>query len=404
MKDQEEFKFEKDPSYQNFFRIFSSIIFIGLLITTGGFILNRPDWLIEGMAIGFFAFCALVTCFACFRAMEKFGNHKYRIPLFFLAVFLIAAIAFSQPASAADLNPTNAPLKQWIDIGNSANGLLCSTVGDLGTGLFGSCTASSSGFSSVLKTFNLAVFTIASIFIAWTIISSMISSAADGKFLGKANHSTWGPMRVVIGGAMLVPAFGGFNLAQLTMIWATAVGVGIAGAAVSGATPQQIYSAPVNMLQAADVAQAVAGPAACVAGWNSNTQSWANEAKAAQAANPDINPGPDPGLQNLSWGMTSSTSQDGRLLTLSFGANPDNTGGYTPIDCGTVTFNLPRTDSSDPREAAISSAVSNSLQTEIPKLANAFIGVAGQMTQGMTSDQAQQAAAALQTAKTSFNA
>lgn len=272
---------------------------------------------------------------------------------------------------AADtITKANAPLNEWIDnsSGNTANQLLCSTIGDPGgTGLFG-CKGKEVALHKILKVFNLAVFSIGALFVAWVLISAIMSSAAEGEFLGKRNHSQWGPLRMTMGGAALVPAFGGFNLAQLVMVWATAVGVGIAGAGVSAAsssmeTLTNTYSAPVGMLSGRDIALQLEDKTACVAKWEKQVNRWNSDGVE------------DSDATGLRWGYTvrDVSTREGIGVQLFYGAL-GATGGYLEDDCGTVTIRVPdASKATDSGVKSIFSAIANAIRQSLPTLAGVML-------------------------------
>lgn len=287
---------------------------------------------------------------------------KKLVPLIFTLILVATAgVAFG----ADGVTPANAPLKEWIDTGNTANSLLCSTIGDVGgTGLFG--CSKTTALHTILKTFNIAVFSIAALFVAWGVISATITSANDGEFLGKRNSSTWGPLRMVIGAAMLIPAFNGFNLAQLIMVWATAVGVGIAGAGASTAitemeTFSKIYSAPTNIVKGQDVAILAKTKAKCVA-------EWVQTVEAAKKQGVE-----DTDITGLEWGVIVEESvvpNKGNVLALKYGAKSP-TGGYYDNDCGEISFILPDgTKVADDGAKGILDATAAAMRVNIPMLAN----------------------------------
>lgn len=351
-----------------------AVIFISLLIFTVGYLAEKQIWIHQGWTIFFYGFSALITYDAINRAVEKFGSNRWRWVLLAFALFVLGALAFSGSAQAetGNISSTNAPMKEWIDTGaSSANTLLCATVGDIGgTGLFGKCKKNDgvANLQAAIKTFNIAVFSVAALFMLWNLLSGTMSSAHDGEFLGKRNHSSWAPLRLVIGGAMLVPAFGGFNLAQLVMVWATAVGVGIAGAAASGAVATMgslasPYTVPSNLIKGADVMKAASAPIGCVSGWTHINKRWIEEGVT------------DPALKELKWDMTVATvasSTGAQSLRLSFGET-SGAAGYGEAYCGIATFPLPDTGSTSVGAAAMQSAVASSMTSGIPVLARAML-------------------------------
>ncbi|SIO61558.1 DotA/TraY family protein [Paraburkholderia phenazinium] len=96
---------------------------------------------------------------------------------------------------------------------------------------------------------NMFVFLIASLWTVYTITSGVVSTAHEGKFLGKRYSTVWYPIRLVWGAATLVPVFGGFSLGQAIYMFFTLISVGaantLAGVAVlSTATFTAMVPAP----------------------------------------------------------------------------------------------------------------------------------------------------------------
>lgn len=341
-----------------------AVICLSCIIAAAGYLAGSSSLEKQGFVLGLGGIA--VTSVAA--AWKQLAETKYAKLLLVLAIAVLCLIAFSGQAHAEGVTPTNAPLKEWIDTGNAANTLLCSTIGDVGgTGLFG--CSKTTALHQVFKIFNLLVFSIAALFAAWGIISATISSANDGEFLGKRNSSTWGPLRMVIGGAMLVPAFNGFNLAQLVMVWATAVGVGAAGAAASGAitemeTFSNIYSAPTNIIKGNDVANQVKPKAKCVA-------EWVQTVKLASEQGVE-----DTEITGQEWGSViaeTTVAGKGNVLTLSYGAKT-GVGGYNDNDCGEISFLLPDgAKVTDDGAKGILDATAAAMRVNIPMLANVIL-------------------------------
>lgn len=290
---------------------------------------------------------------------------------------LSAGIAFG----ADGVNSANAPLKEWIDTGNTANKLLCATVGDPGgTGLFG-CAKGETALHPIFKVFNLAVMSIAALFMLWNVLSKTMASAQDGEFMGKNASNTWAPLRVTMGWAMLVPAFGGFNLAQLVMVWATAVGVGIAGAAASTSitamtTVSNIYSVPSNLLKADDLAVPLREKTVCIARWIRETQGLKDAGSLDKEAT------------NVQWGFSveNASINNTQYLVLKYGAK-NTEGGYMADDCGTVRVPLPVPSSyNDQGSVAIMTAVGGAMRSQIPRLASVFLEEYDKIARGEVTD------------------
>lgn len=337
-----------------------AVIFLACIVAAAGYLTGSASLGKQGgvlLLVGF-AVSAVASAF------KQLAGTKYSKILLVLAIAVLCLMAISGQAHAEGVTPANAPLKEWIDTGNAANTLLCSTIGDVGgTGLFG--CSKTTALHTLLKIFNIGVFSIAALFVAWGIISATITSANDGEFLGKRNSSTWGPLRMVIGAAMLIPAFNGFNLAQLIMVWATAVGVGIAGAGASTAitemeTFSNIYSAPTNILKGQDVANLAKPKAKCVA-------EWVQTVEAAKKQGVE-----DTDITGLEWGVVIQESivAGKNMLSLKYGAKTA-AGGYYDDDCGEISFLLPdSTTVTDNGTKGILDATAAAMRVNIPVLAN----------------------------------
>ncbi len=341
-----------------------AVICLSCIIAAAGYLVGSASLEKQGFVLGLGGIA--VTSVA--SAFKQLAETKYAKFLLVLAITVLCLMAVTGPAHAEGVTPANAPLKEWIDTGNAANSLLCSTIGDIGgTGLFG--CSKTTALHQVLKVFNLLVFSVAAIFVAWGVISATITSANDGEFLGKRNSSTWGPLRMVIGGAMIIPAFNGFNLGQLIMAWATAVGVGAAGMAASGAitemeTFSNIYSAPQNLIKGLDVANLVKPKAKCVA-------EWVQSIKQINAIGTE-----DTEIAGLEWGAAIAETAvvgKGNVLTLKYGAKTE-VGGYYDNDCGEISFLLPDgAKATDDGAKGILDATAGAMRVNIPMLANVIL-------------------------------
>lgn len=346
-----------------------SVVMAGLFVTLAGYLGKDLTLMHQGMGLGFAGLVAVTVLDTINRVSKYLGQSRYRRAVYLLAISVLCLLVLNTQAHAEGVTATNAPLREWIDTGNTANTLLCSTIGDIGgTGLFG--CSKTTPLHNVLKVFNVAVFSIAALFVAWGIISSAITSANDGEFLGKRNSSTWGPLRMVIGSAMLIPAFNGFNLAQLIMVWATAIGVGIAGAVASTASTEMatfsnIYSAPPNVIKGMDVANLAKTKAKCVAEWVQTVE----QAKAQKVDDEEI--------IGLEWGVvveesvgTPGSAVPGSVLSLKYGAK-STAGGYYDNDCGEISFLLPDSSkTTDEGTRGILDATAAAMRVNIPMLAN----------------------------------
>src|SRR5262249_16192391 len=125
---------------------------------------------------------------------------------------------------------------------------LSQLFGTVGTVLHGT---SGEMLAKVFEIFNLGVLAIASVFAAYTVFKSVISTAQDGEFMGRQGkgNSMWIAARTCLGVGTLAPVFGGYSAIQVLMMWVVVHGIGFADAAWARALTYlkqggQVYSAP----------------------------------------------------------------------------------------------------------------------------------------------------------------
>jgi len=97
---------------------------------------------------------------------------------------------------------------------------------------------------SMMAVYCSAVIFLGMVFVAYTSIKATVNSAHDGEFLGRTMHSTWVPLRSVLGIALLLPLGSGYSFVQIGLMWATLQGVGIADA---------VWNAGLTQLQASSM-------------------------------------------------------------------------------------------------------------------------------------------------------
>lgn len=97
-------------------------------------------------------------------------------------------------------------------------GLLFGTVG---TALSG---PDSGILGAVMQIFNIAVLTLGSIVVSYTIIVSTINTAQEGEVMGRKWSSAWIPLRAAMGAALLIPA-PTYSLIQIIFMHITIMGV-----------------------------------------------------------------------------------------------------------------------------------------------------------------------------------
>lgn len=88
--------------------------------------------------------------------------------------------------------------------------------------------------SEIFKVFNYGIIVLVGIFMIYTILMSVINTAAEGEFLskkqGQMSNPAWLAFRVALGIGILVPKYTGYSLAQVFVMWVVVQGVGLADA------------------------------------------------------------------------------------------------------------------------------------------------------------------------------
>lgn len=101
--------------------------------------------------------------------------------------------------------------------------------------------------ASLFRIFNIAVLSLGSIVVSYTIILSTINTAQEGEVMGRKWSSIWIPLRAAVGMGFLLPTASGYSLIQVMMmqivvygiaaanqIWAVAVGSMSSGVGATG--------------------------------------------------------------------------------------------------------------------------------------------------------------------------
>ncbi|RQH09604.1 DotA/TraY family protein [Paraburkholderia dinghuensis] len=95
---------------------------------------------------------------------------------------------------------------------------------------------SSSVIGQVLSTLNACILVVGALWAVYLFVAAMIATGAEGEFMGQKRSSIWFTIRNGVGFTLLVPLPLGYSGAQLLMMWATMMGVGIANLSTSSAT------------------------------------------------------------------------------------------------------------------------------------------------------------------------
>lgn len=319
---------------------------------------------------------------ALFEQLEK--NRFRNLIIGGTAALLLLSLSIN-PAAAADAalaaSASKMPMGEWINSGKSAaNGLLCATVGDP-IGLFGCSGDGKSPIWSIIKTFNLAVFAFAALWMCWNVLAGVMSSAADGEFLGKRQNSTWVPIRLVIGFSMIIPVFKGWNLAQLVMLWAAAVGSGIAGSiATSVATTVNwggSYFAP-PLIKAVQIETEIIDGLRCLKEKRDEFAGMVEEGVM------------DTDIAKVKWTHSVKSTLDPALVMQIDMGVQDQAGGYLPDQCGQVLISFinpsdTRFSKDDPNVVTIATTIQSFVNDRIKILVDDYAKAVDNVT--LASDQ-----------------
>lgn len=82
--------------------------------------------------------------------------------------------------------------------------------------------------STMFKTFNSVILTVAVLMLVYVTILGVIGTAHEGEFMGKKMNNIWIPIRAVLGIVLLVPTGAGYCGIQIVMMWIIVQGVGAA--------------------------------------------------------------------------------------------------------------------------------------------------------------------------------
>jgi len=98
--------------------------------------------------------------------------------------------------------------------------------GNVSTALAG--TAGNSMMGNLFNIFNIAVLTLGSLVVSYTIVLSAINTAQEGEVMGKKWSSMWIPARSAIGVAFLLPTASGYSLLQIMLMNIIVLGIAAA--------------------------------------------------------------------------------------------------------------------------------------------------------------------------------
>lgn len=88
--------------------------------------------------------------------------------------------------------------------------------------------ASSNILATMFSFFNSGILVIGSLIVSYVALMGVTNTANDGEAMGKSWSSLWTPVRIVAGGAVLLPTASGFSFIQLVVMLFALWGVGFA--------------------------------------------------------------------------------------------------------------------------------------------------------------------------------
>lgn len=92
----------------------------------------------------------------------------------------------------------------------------------------GTVTAASSLLGTLFSVFNSGVLVVGSLIVSYVAVVGVINTANDGESMGRSWSSLWTPVRIVAGGASLLPTASGFSFIQLFVMLLALWGPGLA--------------------------------------------------------------------------------------------------------------------------------------------------------------------------------
>ena len=155
----------------------------------------------------------------------------------FASLWALSSAAFAQVASTQSIGSITSAASNGTDKSMSALQLIYGAIASnpLSGGSATTGTASGGLISQVFLVLNSCILAVGVLWAMYHFGSAMIATGQDGEFLGQKKSSPWFIIRMGVGFTGLVPMFGGYCGAQVIMLWATMMGVGIANLSMSSA-------------------------------------------------------------------------------------------------------------------------------------------------------------------------
>lgn len=88
--------------------------------------------------------------------------------------------------------------------------------------------AASNLLATLFTVFNSGILVVGSIIVSYVAVMGAVNTANDGEAMGKAWSTVWTPVRIVAGGAVLLPSTSGFSFIQMLVLMISLWGIGFA--------------------------------------------------------------------------------------------------------------------------------------------------------------------------------
>lgn len=111
---------------------------------------------------------------------------------------------------------------------------LSAAAGDPSRAMLDILSAEAGPISEILLVLNIAVFSIGVLVLVWAGIVGLARTALSGQFL-KPAAQVWLPVRLILGLSGLLPVYHGLTVAQVVVLGAATLGIGVANTAWQGA-------------------------------------------------------------------------------------------------------------------------------------------------------------------------
>ncbi|PYE22856.1 conjugal transfer/type IV secretion protein DotA/TraY [Paraburkholderia silvatlantica] len=150
-----------------------------------------------------------------------------------VAAALLASAQLAHAQSTQSIGSITSAANSGTD---QSMALLQNVFGSVVTNPLTGGSSSASAIGQIFGTLNACVMVIGALWACYLFFAAMIATGAEGEFMGQKRSSIWFTIRNGVGFTLLVPFTGGYSGAQLLMLWATMMGVGMANLSTSAIT------------------------------------------------------------------------------------------------------------------------------------------------------------------------